>query len=254
MTQAKKRFGQHFLSNQGVIQKIIYSIKHFYDEDHWILEIGPGQGALTRVLLKEGFKVLAVDIDRDCVEILQKKFAQEIEEERFKIVQADILNCHFQSIIEQKIKIAVGNLPYNVGSQIVFKFMEECLDVKHMAFMLQKEVVLRFCASSIGQRKHYGIPALCFQYLFDYCDHFWIQRGSFNPPPKVESGFFTATRKELVKIDKQYFNFKKVIKSAFSQRRKMMRGYYQYSLPDAMSAKRAEELTFDDFISLSQML
>jgi 16S rRNA (adenine1518-N6/adenine1519-N6)-dimethyltransferase len=256
--KAKKHFGQHFLVNQGVIEKILQTLISLDNLNHRrCLEIGPGPGALTKALLEANFEVHAVEIDEDMVNELKTKFASYVESKKFHILHADFLNLD-PAIINNKgpWSFSCGNLPYNCGSEIVFRFLEQYEGINNFGFMLQKEVVEKFTAQKI-QKINYGIPSVKFSLSCNLKQLFWIQAGSFAPPPKVESGFFSYSRLEKplanpLERNNDYDQVSKLIQKAFGQRRKKLSNTLGKSLPTVYLDKRPEELDASDFLKILQ--
>jgi len=260
---AKKHFGQHFLSNTGVIEKICNLCERISTTASPLLEIGPGQGALTAALLATKRKVIAYEIDLDMVAHLQKRFKKAIEEGQLKIIQGDFLDSNPESLrthFNRNDVTAVGNLPYNVGSPITFKLLEELDFISAACLMLQKEVVQKFIAGP-EDKKHYGPPSIKMKWLTHYKDHFWVSPGSFTPPPKVHSGVFAFNKK----VDSTVFSspitkdpfFKQashLLHKAFSQRRKKLRNTLGDSIPEEFLGRRPEELSPDDYLCIAKSI
>ncbi|MBP7843452.1 MAG: ribosomal RNA small subunit methyltransferase A [Proteobacteria bacterium] len=250
----KKHFGQHFLCNPGIIEKIVMSLKRLdHEQIKTCLEIGPGDGALTGALLKEGFKVSVVEIDDDMVKTLNEKFSSEVSQGKLEIIPGDFLEINSSQFLHQKWSFACGNLPYNCGTEIVFKFLEDYPNIQRFGFMLQREVVEKFI-SKPEDGKRYGVPSVKFGLSCKEHDHFWIQAGSFNPPPKVESGFFVYSRQDKALADPlirnaDYDKVSEWIEKSFQQRRKKLRNSLGLKSSE-WSDKRPEELSPADFIKL----
>lgn len=259
MTQthkARKRFGQNFLHDYSVIENIIASLG-ICPDDH-IVEIGPGKGALTDLLLESGANLDVIELDRDLVTFLQKKFP---DQENLQIHSADALEFDFSKLKgkNEKIRI-VGNLPYNISTPLLFHLFENHSSISDMFFMLQKQVVDRICAQP-GSKK-YGRLSVMSQY---YCAPeflFDVPAECFDPSPKVMSAViklaphYTPT----VKV-KKIANLDKIVKQAFSQRRKTLRNslgklisedtFEAFSIDPGL---RAEALSLRDFATLSNAL
>ncbi|HSN22552.1 MAG TPA: 16S rRNA (adenine(1518)-N(6)/adenine(1519)-N(6))-dimethyltransferase RsmA [Methylomicrobium sp.] len=252
----RKRFGQNFLHDQSVISNIMACISALPGQ-HWV-EIGPGQGALTLPLLKTGVRLDVVELDRDLVELLKKKFAGQAQ---LKIHSADALKFDFSSLVREGERLRiVGNLPYNISTPLMFHLLASASCIEDMHFMLQKEVVERLCAEP--GNKQYGRLSVMIQY---YCEAellFDVPPESFAPAPQVMSSIVRLTphNRPPVHIDNQE-NFNRVVTQAFSQRRKTLRNALKNLISDeAMralsidSGLRAESLTLQDFAAMSNML
>ncbi len=249
----RKRFGQNFLHDGNVIAEIISSLAVKPDE-HWV-EIGPGQGALTLPLLNKGVRLDVVELDRDLVALLKKKFS---ERPSLSIHSADALKFDFSSIArtDEKYRV-VGNLPYNISTPLLFHLLSYSAVIADMYFMLQKEVVDRICAAP-GSKK-YGRLSVMMQY---YCAAeclFLVFPESFDPPPQVTSAVIRLTphHQPPVEIDDMAL-FNKIVTQAFSQRRKTLRNSLKALLSEndfldlAVDPRvRAEMLSLEDFARLS---
>ncbi|PZP51866.1 MAG: ribosomal RNA small subunit methyltransferase A [Pseudopedobacter saltans] len=242
----KKSLGQHFLKDETVCEKIVEALKsQSFDR---LLEVGPGGGALTKHLLKiENIDFKAVELDAEKVEFLQKTYP---------ILKDKII---LQSVLDMAVPFeeqftVVGNFPYNISSQIVFKVLEWKSQVPVCIGMFQKEVADRIAASHGG--KVYGITSVLTQAFYDVKYLFDVPPESFNPPPKVMSGVIRMKRRTDVpemKTQKALFT---LVKLAFNQRRKTMRNavkslFSAEQLADPIFDKRAEQLSVNDFCALT---
>jgi 16S rRNA (adenine1518-N6/adenine1519-N6)-dimethyltransferase len=249
----RKRFGQHFLHDPNILQKIIAAISAS-PNDHFV-EIGPGRGALTAALLSTGVTLDAVEIDRDLVTYLQQTFAHD---KKFSVHQADVLEFNFSSLIthQQKLRI-IGNLPYNISTPLLFKLFACLNHIQDMYFMLQKEVVLRLTAP-VGDSVYNRLSVMS-QYFCDCTLLFNVSANSFSPPPKVESAFVRLVPHQTL-TDAHFETFSAVVKEAFTYRRKTLAN----SLKRLVSAEqlksigidpqaRAQELTVADFVKISNI-
>ncbi|MGJ0514211.1 MAG: 16S rRNA (adenine(1518)-N(6)/adenine(1519)-N(6))-dimethyltransferase RsmA [Methylomicrobium sp.] len=253
---ARKRFGQNFLHDQSVIAHIIACLGTRPDE-HWV-EIGPGQGALTEPLLHAGAHLDVVELDRDLVALLKKKFAGR---ENFEIHSADALKFDFSSLIKdgERLRI-VGNLPYNISTPLMFHLLNSAPCIEDMHFMLQKEVVDRICAEP--GNKQYGRLSVMMRYYCETEHLFDVPPESFDPAPKVTSSIVRLTphRRPPVQVDSRD-NLNRIVTQAFSQRRKTLRNSLKNLISDSDlellsidSKLRAENLTLQDFAKLSNLL
>ncbi|MDD5319440.1 MAG: 16S rRNA (adenine(1518)-N(6)/adenine(1519)-N(6))-dimethyltransferase RsmA [Methylococcales bacterium] len=251
----RKRFGQNFLHDQTIIDNILSSIQAKPDE-HWV-EIGPGQGALTGPLLKQGLRLEVVELDRDLVVLLKEKYKHY---NNLQIHSDDALTFDFSALAKANEKLRIiGNLPYNISTPLMFHLLDYVYCIEDMHFMLQKEVVDRICATP-GSKK-YGRLSVMMQY---YCATellFDVPPESFEPAPKVMSAIVRLAphQQPPVEVD-DMIKFKKVVRQAFSQRRKTLRNSLKKLIAeDAIIALnidptlRAEALSLDDFARLSKL-
>ena len=247
--RAKKQFGQNFLVNAGVVNKIVSAIELYspVDSDPTLLEIGPGPGALTESLLKKKWRVKAIEIDRDMVTHLSEKFAHELSEERFSIIESDALKVEKEMV--GQVDTVCGNLPYNVGTEILFRVLFEFEHRGPCHFMLQKEVVDRLRASP--RTKAYGALSVAFQSLCSVEQVFNVSPGSFQPIPKVDSAFisFIPLAKALVSRE-NWSEYRSFLNRCFSQRRKMLKHQLPKEFSDEVAGRRAEELSVEEFVDL----
>ncbi len=253
--RARKRFGQNFLHDPSVIQKIVNSISPKPDEH--LVEIGPGQGAITKELLRAAGSMDAVELDRDLIEPLAK-MCGDIGE--LRIHSADILKFDLCGLVPEGEQLrVVGNLPYNISTPILFHLLERSHCIQDMHFMLQKEVVLRMGAES--GNKQYGRLSVMLQAQCDVSYLFDIGPGAFKPAPKVDSAFVRLVPHSTPRfqIDNQKI-FSQVVAQAFSQRRKTLRN----SLRELITAEtmqklgidpslRAEQLEVEEFVKLGNI-
>ncbi|GAA6153838.1 16S rRNA (adenine(1518)-N(6)/adenine(1519)-N(6))-dimethyltransferase RsmA [Pseudoteredinibacter isoporae] len=255
--KARKRFGQNFLSDPGIIQRIVSSIAPQSNDN--LVEIGPGKGAITALLLEACPKLNVVELDRDLIPILLAQFA--IYQD-FKIHQADALKFDFSSLVphdEPALRI-VGNLPYNISTPLIFHLLSYHGKVKDMHFMLQKEVVERMAAEP-GQ-KSYGRLGIMVQYYCQVENLFLVPPECFQPKPKVDSAIVRLNPyKALPHPAKDVKLLERVVNVAFQQRRKTLRnGLKQLANAEQLDALstditlRAENLSVAEFVALSDEL
>ena len=242
----QKSLGQHFLKDETICKKIVAAIED--DNCSQLLEVGPGGGALTKYLLElKGVDFKAVELDEEKILYLQSTYPGI----RGKIIHQSVLDI--VAPFENKFTV-VGNFPYNISSQILFKILEWKEQVPVMVGMFQKEVAQRIAAAS--GNKSYGILSVLVQAFYEVEYLFDVPPGCFNPPPKVMSGVIRLklkTEKIKVKNEKIFFQ---LVKMAFNQRRKMMRNavkalFDEVILQDAIFNKRAEQLSVEDFANLT---
>lgn len=259
--KAKKHLGQHFLTDENIAKKIADSLTENRYEN--VLEIGPGMGVLTKYLLTKKPKVTVMELDTESVTYLKDTFPIEhiklnTSEEKFKIIEGDFLKQNLQQLFNEKQVAIIGNFPYNISSQIVFKAIEYREFVPEFSGMFQKEVAQRI-AEKKGS-KTYGIISVLTQAFFDAEYLFTVPPSVFNPPPKVDSGVIRLIRKENYQLPVDEKLFFRVVKTAFNQRRKMLRSSLKsFKLSDtlkedAIFAKRPEQLSVQEFIELTRKI
>jgi len=247
--KAKKSYGQHFLTNENFAERIADGLVQPHTR---VLEVGPGKGMLTKYLLQKEFQLKAVEADRDMVAYLQKFYPQLSED----IIEADFMKLNLNEVFEHQSFALVGNFPYNISSQIVFKMVEYRHLISEMVGMFQKEMAERIIAPPGG--KDYGVISVLTQAYYDGKLLFHVSKGNFNPPPKVESAVIRLTRKDTPELNYDPVLFRNIVKTTFNQRRKMLRntlkGFFQDEsvLEDPFFQKRPEELSVGDFIVLAR--
>jgi 16S rRNA (adenine1518-N6/adenine1519-N6)-dimethyltransferase len=249
--RARKRFGQNFLHDRRVIERIVDAIDPRPGQA--IVEIGPGQAALTRELVRRAGHITAIEIDRDLAAWLREQFTPE----QLTLVEADALKLDWSSLAAQPLRV-VGNLPYNISSPLLFRLMEFAERVIDQHFMLQKEVVDRMVAPPGS--KTYGRLSVMLQVRYRLTKLFDVPRGAFNPPPKVTSSIVRMVPRpasELPVID--FGCFGRVVAAAFNQRRKILRnalsevaGEEAFRTAGVDPLARAETLAVDDFVRLAR--
>ena len=246
--RAKKHLGQHFLNDLNIAQKIANSIH--YQAHKQVLEIGPGMGVLTQFLLQKDSEVFVIEIDTESVIYLKTHFPQLNNH----IIEGDFLKLPINKIFKKTFAL-IGNFPYNISSQILFKALKHKDIIPEIAGMFQKEVAERV-ASQPGN-KNYGIISVLLQAHYDIEYLFTVNEDVFTPRPKVKSGVIRLIRKENQNLGCDEKLFKRVVKTAFNQRRKTLRNALKsITLVDEKKAEpflslRAEQLSVDDFIQLT---
>jgi 16S rRNA (adenine1518-N6/adenine1519-N6)-dimethyltransferase len=241
----KKQLGQHFLTDPSIAQHIVDSLSK---EHQNVMEIGPGMGVLTRFLLNRHPNFKAVDVDQESVQYL--KFHYPESENSF--LYADFLRLKEGAVFQEEYAI-IGNFPYNISSQILFKMLDERNQVTELVGMFQREVARRVI--SPPGNKDYGILSVLIQAFYTGEYLFTVNEGSFNPPPKVKSGVIRLKRNEVKSLPCDETRFIRVVKAGFNQRRKTLRNAlksvtkpgFQHEFLD----KRAEQLSVDDFVQLT---
>ena len=259
--RAKKHLGQHFLKDENIAKKIADSLTGNGYEN--ILEIGPGMGVLTKYLLQKNGKTTVMELDSESVAYLQDDFKKEhlnldTSSNKFNIVEGDFLKQDLSTFFQQKQVAIIGNFPYNISSQIVFKAIENRDYVPEFSGMFQKEVAQRI-AEKEGS-KTYGILSVLTQAFYDAEYLFTVPPTVFNPPPKVDSGVIRLIRKKEYSLPVDEKLFFRVVKTAFNQRRKMLRGSLKsFNLSDTLKedtifAMRPEQLSVNEFIELTRKI
>lgn len=249
--RAKKHLGQHFLTDLSIAKRIADTIDD--SKDISIVEIGPGMGVMTDFLVDKGRDFKVVEIDTESVEYLKEKY------DNLNIISGDFLKMKLEDISPDKKPFAViGNYPYNISSQIFFKILEWKDYVPFASGMLQKEVAERL-ASPPGN-KDYGILSVLLQVWYDVEYLFTVPPTVFNPPPKVNSGVIKLTRNSRLSLEVDEAHFKRIVKTAFNQRRKTLRnslkaifGKDNDIYQEKIFSLRPEQLGVEDFILLTKM-
>ncbi len=250
MVRPKKFLGQHFLKDQNIAAKIVNALE-LPNGKNFVLEIGPGTGVLTKILMaKPDVDLYMVEIDREAVAYLKQQYSDVAD----KIREDDILRMDLSTLTQQPIYI-IGNFPYNISSQIFFKTLQHRDQVTQVVCMLQKEVAERI-AEKKGS-KTYGILSVLLQAYYDIEFLFKVPPGVFFPPPKVMSAVIRLKRNEREKLPCDEALFQKVVKQGFQNRRKTLRNALKpLNLPGSILSHafmdlRAEQLSVNDFISLT---
>jgi 16S rRNA (adenine1518-N6/adenine1519-N6)-dimethyltransferase len=247
----KKHLGQHFLKEASVAKKIADTLSlKGYDK---VLEIGPGMGVLTAYLLEKPVTTYAIEIDSESIAYLQAHFLELSD----RIIKADVLKYDFSNTFGKDPFAIIGNFPYNISSQILFKCLEYRNQIPEIMGMFQKEVAERI--SQGPGKKAYGILSVFMQAYYDIEYLFTVDEHVFEPPPKVKSGVIRCIRNSREKLGCDEVFFKKVVKTAFNQRRKTLRNSLKsitngVDLPERFSGERPEQLSVDDFVELTLFL
>lgn len=253
MAKAKKSYGQHFLINEPVAQRIADGLT-MIDQYKNVLEIGPGKGVLTKYLLRKDINLRVVEADRDMVAYLEEHYP----ELRDRIIFLDFLKLNMEKVFDGEPFLMIGNYPYNISSQIVFKMLKARHLIPEMVGMFQKEVSDRIIAPH--GNKTYGVMSVLTQAHYGGRTIVKVQPGSFSPPPKVMSSVIHLTRKENNELPCSDRMLRVVVKQAFNQRRKMMRNTLK-TLVDAsviaehdVFTKRPEQLSLEEFYALTSLI
>lgn len=248
--RAKKHLGQHFLNDKNAAQRIVNALDTNLGFKQ-VLEVGPGMGVLSDFLLQNlSYETYLIDVDDESIAFLADKYPDLGD----RLIHGDFLQLDFATHFEDKMAV-IGNFPYNISSQILFKILDERQKVMQMVGMFQKEVAER-CVAKPGN-KEYGILSVFLQAYYDVEYLFTVKAGAFNPPPKVLSGVMRMTRNTVEKLDCDERVFWRVVKAGFNQRRKTLRNALSGVIPkDKMSDNplyemRAERLEVSDFITLT---
>jgi len=250
--KAKKYLGQHFLNDESIAQKIAdtLTLKDYKN----VLEIGPGMGVLTKYLLKMNITTYVIEIDTESVEYLQANYLNLAP----RIIEKDFLKYDLNDVFKGESFGIIGNFPYNISTQIVFKTLEMRDQIPEFSGMFQKEVAQRICSKEGS--KVYGILSVLTQAFYNAEYLFTVPPSVFNPPPKVESGVLRLTRKADYSLPCDEKLFFKTVKTAFQQRRKTLRNSLKtFNLSDNLKAnvifgKRPEQLSVEAFIELTQRI
>jgi len=247
--RAKKYLGQHFLKEEEIAEKIAASLTEKGYKN--VLEIGPGMGVLTKYLLQKKYTTSVIEIDTESVEYLKAHFLNLSD----RIISKDFLKIKLSDYFGENPLAIIGNFPYNISSQIIFKTLENRWQIPELSGMFQKEVAKRI-ASKPGN-KVYGILSVLTQAFYEVEYLFTVPPTVFNPPPKVDSGVIRLIRKEIFELPASEKLFFKVVKLGFNQRRKTLRNSLKsFNLSDKLKqdvifAKRPEQLSVEQFIELT---
>lgn len=256
LVKPKKNLGQHFLTDLSIAKRIADTIDACPEIP--VLEIGPGMGVLTQYLVEKPRVVKAVEIDAESVAYLYERFPKLHE----NILGEDFLQMDLTQIFDGKQFVLTGNYPYDISSQIFFKMLDYKNLIPCCTGMIQREVALRMAAAPGS--KAYGILSVLIQAWYDVEYLFTVDENVFNPPPKVKSAVIRMTRNDVTDIGCDEQLFKRVVKTVFNQRRKMLRvslrqifnngkptdGFYEQDI----MTKRPEQLSIPQFVELTNMV
>ncbi len=251
--KAKKSYGQHFLINENAAEKIAYGLIRAEGIKN-VLEIGPGKGVLTKYLVRQKINFKAVEADRDMVAYLEEHYPVM----RNRIIFLDFLKLDLSRVFEGEPFYLIGNYPYNISSQIIFKLLKHKNLVPEMIGMFQREVADRIIAPHGS--KTYGVLSVLTQAFYEGKRFMKVSPGSFSPPPKVDSAVIRLTRKENFELPCSEQLFRAVVKTSFGQRRKMMRNTLKALVDDTdileseLLTKRPEQLSVEEFIDLTVLI
>lgn len=247
--RAKKFLGQHFLTDEGIARRIVDSLS---PESRQVLEIGPGMGVLTKYLIeREDTDFHVVEIDRESVAWLHEHYAG------LDVIEGDFLRMDLSALFHDTCAI-IGNFPYNISSQILFKVFEQRNRVTEVVGMFQKEVAERVAAGPGS--KTYGILSVLLSAFYDIEYLFTVPEHVFNPPPKVKSAVIRLRRNGVTSLECDEKLFVQTVKAGFNQRRKTLRNALRQlscpldKVPERLLAQRAEQLSVEEFVSIVKVI
>jgi 16S rRNA (adenine1518-N6/adenine1519-N6)-dimethyltransferase len=247
----KKKLGQHFLRDRNIAVKIVESLTA--NDQQVILEVGPGMGVLTGLLIERFDKrFYAAEIDAESIEFLKEQFPKLGN----RLIFENFLKLDLTNLFSERISI-IGNFPYNISSQIFFKIIENRSKVDEVVGMVQREVALRICEPP-GTRT-YGILSVLLQAYYSINYLFTVNEGVFTPPPRVKSAVIKLTRNATERLNCDEQLFARVVKTGFNQRRKTLRNSLKalrsdMSMSHPLLEKRPEQLSVADFVELTNFL
>jgi len=258
----KKNLGQHFLTDLSIASRIADTVDAYPDIP--VLEVGPGMGVMTQYLVEKPRDLKVVEIDRESVEYLKHTlFSEETPTGSSPIIEGDFLRMDLNQVFDGRQFVLTGNYPYDISSQIFFKMLDNKELIPCCTGMIQREVALRI-ASEPGT-KAYGILSVLIQAWYDVEYLFTVDEHVFNPPPKVKSAVIRMTRNIVTDLGCDEQLFKRLVKTVFNQRRKMLRvslkqmftndiqprpGFYEHDI----MTRRPEQLTIQQFVELTNMV
>lgn len=252
---AKKSYGQHFLTNEHYAHQIAHALELTDQYDH-VLEVGPGQGMLTKHLLerKADFALTVSEADKDMISYLEEHYPEITD----RIIPGDFLKTKLTKIFDNKPFGLIGNYPYNISSQIMIKMLDNYELIPEMVGMFQKEVADRVLAGNGS--KTYGVIGVLVQCRYEASMVLNVSRGNFSPPPRVESAVIRLVRRETPLVpDEKWGRFKHIVKCAFGMRRKMLRNSLKGVFPDEQMVdneffqRRPEQVSLADFVQLTML-
>lgn len=251
--KAKKHLGQHFLIDLSIARKIVDSLS-LMEQYKKVVEVGSGMGVLTQYLIEnKNYKTIPIDVDRESIGYLAEKYP----DLKGSIIYGDFLKMDLNDIVKDEPFAVIGNFPYNISSQILFKVLDYKDQIPEVVGMFQKEVAERFAAEPGS--KTYGITSVLLQAFYDIEYLFTVEPEVFNPPPKVKSAVIRLTRNKKSKLECDEKAFKIIVKMAFNQRRKMMRKSLKSLLNEdnkdnQILTKRPEQLSVEEFVELTNLI
>lgn len=251
----KKNLGQHFLTDLSIAKRIADTVDACPDLP--VLEVGPGMGVLTQYLAEKPRPLRVVEIDAESVEYLYEHFPRLHDH----IIGEDFLHMDLRTLFDGQQFVLTGNYPYDISSQIFFKMLDNRDLIPCCTGMIQREVALRMAAPP--GNKQYGILSVLIQAWYNVEYLFTVEPGVFNPPPKVQSAVIRMTRNEVMNLGCDEQLFKRVVKTTFGQRRKMLRVSLRQLLPQDSSlftlhpsllTRRPEQLSIPEFVELTNLV
>ena len=259
--QAKKSYGQHFLAQPAIARQIAEGVE--VEEIDLIVEVGPGHGMLTQYLMERPRPLIAIEADRDMVKSLQGRFPEWAGQ---SLIEADFLQADLKGIMQDRQTALVGNFPYNISSQILIALVDHRREMRRMVGMFQRELAERVLAQpsskqqKSGESKAYGAISVLVQAFFSGKVLLHVKPGSFNPPPKVDSTVIVLERlpeDQWPQVD--FEQLRLVVRTAFQQRRKMLRNSLKPIWPnldadDPSLMRRPEELAVQEFTALTRQI
>ena len=253
LIRPKKFLGQHFLTDLSIARRIADTIDTCPDVP--VLEVGPGMGVLTQFLMQKERELKVVEIDRESVLYLKEHFPTLADH----VLEADFLTMNLQEVFKGHPFVLTGNYPYNISSQIFFKMLENNELIPCCTGMIQKEVAERLAATPGS--KTYGVLSVLVQAWYDVEYLFTVDENVFNPPPKVKSAVIRLTRNQRKKLGCDERLFRRIVKTVFTMRRKMMRngmkqilGNDHPLLADPFLTRRPEQVSVEEFIELTNIV
>lgn len=246
-----KSLGQHFLKNQEIAKQIVDALQLADNDTSTVVEIGPGEGVLTQYLVEfANIELFVVELDKRLPTLLLQKFPRLKDH----IIHQDVLKVNFETFFTSPF-LVIGNFPYNISTQIVFKILEYRHQIPRVVGMFQKEVAQRIAAKPGS--KIYGVTSVLTQLYFDVDYLFEVSNDFFEPPPKVQSAVIRLERHTRFEDACEFKKVRRVVKQAFGQRRKKLNNalkgitFSDTEFFDSIKDKRAEQLSVDDFVKLS---
>lgn len=254
----KKNLGQHFLTDLTIAKRIADTVDEPY-ADLPVLEVGPGMGVMTQYLVQKPRPFKVVEIDRESVAYLKGTLFRDEQSGESAIIEGDFLRMDLKEVFDGQQFVLTGNYPYDISSQIFFKMLDNRDLIPCCTGMIQHEVAVRM-ASQPGN-KQYGILSVLIQAWYDVEYLFTVEPSVFNPPPKVQSAVIRMTRNQVEHLGCDEHLFKRVVKTVFNQRRKMLRVSLKQLLTDLtpladhpFMTLRPEQLTIEQFVELTNMV
>ena len=252
----KKNLGQHFLVDLNIAKRIADTVDEPYP-DLPVLEVGPGMGVMTQFLIEKPRPLKVVEIDRESVAYLKEHF----DPRSLTIIEGDFLRMDLHEVFDGQPFVLTGNYPYDISSQIFFKMLDNKELIPCCTGMIQHEVAVRMAAQP--GNKQYGILSVLIQAWYDVEYLFTVEPGVFNPPPKVQSAVIRMTRNQVTDLGCDWPLFRRVVKTVFNQRRKMLRVSLRqlvdkdsplFTLHSSLLTLRPEQLTIQQFVELTNLV